>query len=68
MRKCWDLLESKDVGAEVLGAGVVMKQGEHWMGLFDSDIRDNVVWVFSSPLLRKVKDGWVERLDPRDYP
>ncbi|KAE8448165.1 hypothetical protein EG329_009769 [Mollisiaceae sp. DMI_Dod_QoI] len=33
LKASWDLLESKHVGCEVLGAGVVMKQGDKWQSV-----------------------------------
>lgn len=61
LKMSWDLLGSQLVGCEVLGAGVVMKQGEAWRNTMGWDLEDKVVWVFDSPLLKKVNAGWVLR-------
>jgi adenine/guanine phosphoribosyltransferase-like PRPP-binding protein len=53
----WDFLESEEVGCQVLGVGVVMKQGEKWRTLLE-ERQDKVRWVFESPLLRAVEGGW----------
>jgi adenine/guanine phosphoribosyltransferase-like PRPP-binding protein len=58
LKMSWDLLESRQVGCEVLGAGVVMKQGERWRDLLGMEMEDKLVWVFDSPLLKRVEGGW----------
>jgi len=58
LKATWDFLESEAVGCEVLGTGVVMKQGERWRGVLGEERVDKVVWVFDSPLLRRVERGW----------
>jgi adenine/guanine phosphoribosyltransferase-like PRPP-binding protein len=57
MRASWDFLESEEVGCQVLGVGVVMKQGERWRTLL-GERQLKVRWVFESPLLRAVEGGW----------
>ncbi|CZR54306.1 related to Phosphoribosyltransferase, putative [Phialocephala subalpina] len=54
----WKLLESEQVGCEVIGAGVVMKQGDKWRDLLGMEMEDKLVWVVESPLLKKVPGGW----------
>lgn len=55
----WQLIES--VGAEVLACGVVMRQGQRWVGTLGPDRSHKVVGVFDTPMLRAVPDGWVPR-------
>ena len=55
----WRLIES--LGAEVLACGVVMRQGQRWIGTLGPDRASKVVGVFDTPLLRAVPDGWVQR-------
>jgi adenine/guanine phosphoribosyltransferase-like PRPP-binding protein len=57
LQASWDFLESEEVGCQVLGVGVVMKQGEKWRTLLE-ERQDKVRWVFESPLLRAVEGGW----------
>ncbi len=57
LQASWDFLESEEVGCQVLGVGVVMKQGERWRTLLE-ERQDKVRWVFESPLLRAVEGGW----------
>ncbi|KUJ20898.1 uncharacterized protein LY89DRAFT_729717 [Mollisia scopiformis] len=61
LKMSWDLLESSNVGCEVLGAGVIMKQGENWRGQLGPDREEKLNWVFNSPLLRRVDGGWDTR-------
>lgn len=56
LKAAWDFLEG--VGVRVEGAGVVMKQGERWRGVLGEERVDGVMWVFESPLLRRVEGGW----------
>ena len=56
LKSTWDFLEG--VGCEILVCGVVMKQGERWKGVLGPERTGKVVWVFESPLLRKVEGGW----------
>lgn len=55
----WTLLES--AGAEVLAAGVVMRQGRRWHATLGPERAARVVGVFDSPLLQAGDGGWVER-------
>lgn len=57
LQASWDFLESEEVGCQVLGAGVVMKQGERWRMLL-GERQEKVRWVLESPLLGAVKGGW----------
>jgi adenine/guanine phosphoribosyltransferase-like PRPP-binding protein len=57
LKETWDFLEGEEVGCQVLGAGVAMKQGERWRNLL-GDRQNKVRWVFESPLLRAVEGGW----------
>lgn len=59
LRAAWDLLES--LGAEVIGAGVAMKQGRRWKQALGSERAGRVVGVFESPLLELGNGGWVLR-------
>lgn len=58
LQMSWDLLGSEGVGCEVLGAGVVMKQGERWREVLGKEMEGKLVWVFDSPLLKRVEGGW----------
>ena len=55
LQASWDFLESKEVGCQVLAAGVVMKQGERWKALLGER---RVEWVYQCPLLKAVEGGW----------
>lgn len=55
----WDLLQA--AGADVIGCGVVMRQGQRWLERFGPARAAKVVGVFDSPLLQAVPDGWVVR-------
>ncbi len=55
----WRLIES--LGAEVLACGVVMRQGDRWVGTLGHDRATKVVGVFDTPLFTAVPDGWVRR-------
>jgi adenine/guanine phosphoribosyltransferase-like PRPP-binding protein len=59
MRAAWDLLES--LGADVVGAGVAMKQGRKWEEALGAERASRVVGVFDSPLLKFGNQGWVLR-------
>ncbi|KAH9222684.1 phosphoribosyltransferase-like protein [Leptodontidium sp. 2 PMI_412] len=52
----WDFLEV--VGCEIVGCGVVMKQGSRWQGALGEERAKKVCWVFECPLLRRVEAGW----------
>ncbi|KAH8595535.1 phosphoribosyltransferase-like protein [Bisporella sp. PMI_857] len=56
LKATWELLEQ--VGCEIIGCGVVMKQGDRWRKVLGEERAAKTVWVFESPLLRKVEDGW----------
>lgn len=55
----WDLLQA--AGAEVVGCGVVMRQGQRWVGQLGAERAARLVGVFDSPLLQQGPGGWVER-------
>ena len=55
----WTLIES--VGAQVIGCGVVMRQGGRWVETLGPERAAKVVGVFDSPLLQAVPDGWALR-------
>lgn len=59
LKASWDFLEGENIGAEVLGAGVVMIQGERWKEVIGEARK--VGGVFDSPLLKAVESGWVVR-------
>lgn len=59
MLAAWDLLES--LGADVVGAGVAMKQGWRWEQTLGAERAARVVGVFDSPLLALADGGWVLR-------
>lgn len=73
LKSSWEFLESDVVGARIEVVGVCMKQGERWRSVFDGDVgceegtgvgkkrSEMVEWVFESPLLKAVEDGWVRR-------
>ncbi|KAH7360771.1 phosphoribosyltransferase-like protein [Rhexocercosporidium sp. MPI-PUGE-AT-0058] len=52
----WDFLE--EVGGEIVGCGVVMKQGSRWQVVLGEERAGRVCWVFECPLLRRVEGGW----------
>ncbi len=56
LKASWDFLE--EAGSEILGCGVVMRQGERWKGVLGEERAGNVCWVFECPLLRRVEGGW----------
>jgi adenine/guanine phosphoribosyltransferase-like PRPP-binding protein len=56
LRAAWNLLES--LGAEVVGAGVAMKQGRRWEQTLGMEGAVRVVGVFESPLLELGDRGW----------
>jgi adenine/guanine phosphoribosyltransferase-like PRPP-binding protein len=60
LQASWNFLESEEVGAQILVAGVVMRQGDRWKALLDEK---RVRWVYQCPLLRAVEGGW----DIREY-
>lgn len=49
------------VGCNIVGCGVVMKQGSRWEEEIGKERVDKVVHVLESPLLEAVKGGWVVR-------
>ncbi len=55
----WSLLEA--LGAQVVGAGVAMRQGRRWADALGAARAAAVTGVFDSPLLQAVPGGWVER-------
>jgi adenine/guanine phosphoribosyltransferase-like PRPP-binding protein len=55
----WTLLE--DLGAEVAGAGVLMRQGRRWEQALGPARAGRVSGVFDSPLLALGDGGWVPR-------
>ena len=57
LQASWDFLESEEIGCIVLGAGVLMKQGDRWRKVL-GDRSEKVKWVFESPLLKAVEGGW----------
>lgn len=57
LQASWDFLESNHVGCQVVGVGVVMKQGGRWRSVL-GDRQGKVRWVFESPLLKAVDEGW----------
>ncbi|MCG2593933.1 phosphoribosyltransferase [Ramlibacter sp. XY19] len=59
LRAAWDLLE--ELGTDVVGAGVAMKQGRRWEDALGEERKGRVVGVFDSPLLQLGDDGWVLR-------
>ncbi|KAG4444065.1 hypothetical protein IFR05_000418 [Cadophora sp. M221] len=52
----WDFLEA--VGCDIVGCGVVMKQGSIWQATLGEGRAKKVCWVFECPLLRRVEGGW----------
>jgi len=58
LKATWDFLEGENVACEVLGVGVVMKQGDRWKEAVGEERSAKVRWVFESPLLKAVEDGW----------
>ena len=59
LRAAWDLLET--LGADVVGAGVAMKQGRRWEQALGEERKGKLVGVFGSPLLELRAEGWVLR-------
>lgn len=59
LRAAWDLLQS--LGADVVGAGVAMKQGRRWEQALGGERARRLVGVFDSPLLQLGDEGWVLR-------
>lgn len=57
----WDLLEGEGIGCEIVGCGVVMKQGEKWKERIGVERTKKLVFVLESPLLEMVEEGWVVR-------
>ncbi|KAG9234435.1 phosphoribosyl transferase domain-containing protein [Amylocarpus encephaloides] len=57
----WDFLESENVGANVVGVGVAMKQGSKWRDALGDGRRGKIEGVFECPLLKAVAGGWVTR-------
>ncbi len=58
LKATWDFLESDAVGCEILACGVAMKQGDIWKGFLGKERADKTLWVFESPLLKRVDGGW----------
>ncbi|KAL2074698.1 hypothetical protein VTL71DRAFT_8477 [Oculimacula yallundae] len=56
LKASWNFLDA--VGCEVIGCGVVMKQGSRWQAVLGEERAGKVVWVFECPLLRRVDGGW----------
>ncbi|XMA08635.1 hypothetical protein WAI453_001426 [Rhynchosporium graminicola] len=48
----------ESIGSEVIGCGVVMKQGSRWLAVLGDERAKKVVWIFECPLLRRVAEGW----------
>ncbi|PQE09991.1 hypothetical protein CJF31_00003910 [Rutstroemia sp. NJR-2017a BVV2] len=59
LRATWDMLER--IGCEVVGCGVVMKQGAKWEEKVGKERVERVKYVIESPLLEKVEGGWAFR-------
>lgn len=59
LKTTWDLLES--IGCDIVGCGVVMKQGERWQEKIGRERVEKLVYVLESPLLEAVEDGWALR-------
>ena len=59
LKASWDFLEGESVGADVLGAGVVMVQGGRWRDVIGEG--RSVFGVFDSLLLKSGDGGWVVR-------
>ncbi|APA07903.1 hypothetical protein SS1G_00483 [Sclerotinia sclerotiorum 1980 UF-70] len=59
LKTTWDLLER--IGCEIVGCGVVMRQGEKWMEKIGWERVGKLVHVLESPLLEAVEEGWVLR-------
>ncbi|QSZ35036.1 hypothetical protein DSL72_007899 [Monilinia vaccinii-corymbosi] len=59
LKMTWDLLER--VGCDIVGCGVVMKQGKKWQEKFGQERVAKLVYVLESPLLEAVDDGWALR-------
>ncbi|KAJ8064804.1 hypothetical protein OCU04_007114 [Sclerotinia nivalis] len=59
LKTTWDLLER--IGCDIVGCGVVMKQGERWKEKIGLERVGKLVHVLESPLLEAVEDGWVLR-------
>jgi len=57
LQASWDFLESEEIGCQIVGAGVVMKQGERWKALL-GERHTRVKWVYQCPLLKAVEGGW----------
>lgn len=55
----WDLLES--LGADVVAAGVAMRQGRRWVDRLGAARAQRLRGVFDSPLLQAVPGGWALR-------
>ncbi|KAF7874826.1 hypothetical protein EAF04_002000 [Stromatinia cepivora] len=59
LKTTWDLLER--IGCDIVGCGVVMKQGERWKEKIGMERVGKLVHVLESPLLEAVEDGWALR-------
>ncbi|CAD6439886.1 75b4a9a0-f7b0-4cf8-8f84-c5c7f80fdd80 [Sclerotinia trifoliorum] len=59
LKTTWDLLEK--IGCEIVGCGVVMRQGERWKEKIGWERVGKLVHVLESPLLEAVEEGWVLR-------
>jgi hypothetical protein len=58
MKAAWVMLESEEIGCEVIACGVLMKQGRKWADELGKERCGKLVGVFESPLLRAVDGGW----------
>ncbi|TVY50606.1 hypothetical protein LCER1_G007523, partial [Lachnellula cervina] len=54
----WNFLASPAIAAQVVAAGVLMKQGGRWRDVLGEGRAGLVVGVFESPVLRAVEGGW----------
>ncbi|KAB8300130.1 hypothetical protein EYC80_000360 [Monilinia laxa] len=59
LKTTWDLLER--IGCDIVGCGVVMKQGERWQEKIGRERVEKLFYVLESPLLEAVEDGWALR-------
>ncbi|TEY71648.1 hypothetical protein BOTCAL_0089g00270 [Botryotinia calthae] len=59
LKMTWDLLEK--IGCDIVGCGVVMKQGSKWEEKIGQERVDRLVYVLESPLLEAVDGGWALR-------
>ncbi|ESZ99419.1 hypothetical protein SBOR_0181 [Sclerotinia borealis F-4128] len=59
LKMTWDMLDR--IGCDIVGCGVVMKQGSKWQEKIGLSRVDKLVYVLDSPLLEAVEDGWALR-------